>query len=384
MKVLLLIPHKLSDDRHQAVQKGMRPQTDFDAVAEALRAMPGGQADILDWNSVERDGGWLVRLVRRLWGYNLALAVLGYRQCRQYDAVLTHSEAIGLPFAIMISTLLRRPRHVTTAYYLNGKRNVVWYRILRAHYAMDKIFTLARDVYETGKGLRIPEGKLIYVEACGYIDAGFFLAGPSVFVNERQLCSVGVDFRDYRTLLEAVAGLPGITLKIEPTSNWSRHHGGVDNQHLPANVEICRLELGAVRRLYGESAVVVVPLIPNPIGAGMQTLIETMAMGKPVIITRSRDGSYAGRRDIIDGNNVILVDVGDVAGLRSAIERLMNDPDLRRRIGANARKWAEERAGRAEWLDIVIGALRAGPVSGSTAAPDQFDAAGRSTQPYGA
>jgi hypothetical protein len=33
-----------------------------DALAEAVRAVPGGQADILDRNSVDREAGWLVRL----------------------------------------------------------------------------------------------------------------------------------------------------------------------------------------------------------------------------------------------------------------------------------------------------------------------------------
>jgi glycosyltransferase involved in cell wall biosynthesis len=358
MKVLLLIPHKLSDDRHEAVRKGDRPQTDFDAVAEVVRATPGGQADILDWNSVERERGFLLRRVRRLCGSNWALAVLGYQRCREYDAVLTHGEMVGLPFAVLISTLSRRPRHVSIAYYFNGKRNFLWHRIVRAHVGMDKIFTLARGVYEIGRGsLRIPESKLVYLEACGYVDAKFYLGARPKATNERQICSVGIGFRDYKTLIDAVAALPGLTLKIDPTSDWSLRHSGLADLQIPPNVEICHMELGAVRRLYAESAVVVIPLHLNPIGAGMQTLVEAMSMGKPVIITRSKDNTYAGRRDIVDGDNVILVNAGDVAGLRKAIERLTSDRELHRRIGMNARKWAEEHAGREEWLSIVTGAL---------------------------
>jgi glycosyltransferase involved in cell wall biosynthesis len=365
VKVLLLIPHRLAGDRHEAVRRGDRPQADYDALAEALRTEPGGQADILDWHSVEQEGGWAVRLVRRLCDYNWALAVLGFQRCRQYDAVLTHGEIVGLPFAMLISTLSRRPRHVTTAYYFIGKRNFLWYRVLRAHNGMDKIFTLARRQYEVGRGrLRISEDKLVHIEACGYVDSKFFGAVVAQVVNERQICSAGREFRDYGTLLQAVARLPGIELKIDPGSPWSLHKSEVDDLSIPPNAEICRMEMGAVRNLYAESAAIVIPLYDNPISAGMTTLVEVMAMGKPAIVTRSKDNGYAGRPDIIDGDNVLLVDVGDVAGLCSAIERLMNDGELRRRIGASARKWAEEHAGRRQWLDIVIEAL-GGPTVGS-------------------
>lgn len=73
---------------------------------------------------------------------------------------------------------------------------------------------------------------------------------------------------------------------------------------------------------------------------------------------------------------MILVDADDTAGLRAAIGRLMSDPDLRRRIGGNARKWAEERDGRAQWLEILIGALHGDDRSRENEASsmDDFDA----------
>src|ERR1700730_7602432 len=120
MKLLLLINHHLPHDRLEAALKGERPQADYDAVAEAVRALPGGQADILDRNSLDREGGWLIGMVRRLFGYNIALALLGYQRCHQYDAVFSHSELVALPLAFLIRPLPRRPRHVTTAYYLSG------------------------------------------------------------------------------------------------------------------------------------------------------------------------------------------------------------------------------------------------------------------------
>jgi len=356
-KVLILVPHRLADDRGEAVRKGVRPQADYDSLAAALREAPGGAADILDLNSVDQDGHWLVRFVQRLFGPYWALAALGHRRCRGYDAVFSHSEIVGLPFALM-AALRGGPRHVMTAYYLTGKRNALWYRVLRIHRLIDTIFTQAREQYETGRGaLFLPSDKLVHVDACGYIDSNFFAATPIPTVDERQICSAGREYRDYETLLRAMADLPDVRLKVDPASPWSLHADELAGVKLPPNVEVCRMEIGAVCRLYAESAAVVVPLHPNPIGAGTTTLVEAMSMGKPVVITQSSDGSFAGRADLEDGQNVILVEPHDVAGMRNAIERLMSDRRLCARVGANARRWAERHASREQWLGVMLRAL---------------------------
>jgi glycosyltransferase involved in cell wall biosynthesis len=359
MKLLLVIDLRL-DDRREAEGKGERPQLDYDVLAEAVRAVPGGQADILDRNSVDREGGWLIGLVRRLCGYNIALALLGYQRCYQYDALFSGSESVALPLAFLIRPRSQRPRHVSTAYYLTGRRNALCHRLLGAHRGMDTIFTQSKEQYETGRQLKIPKKKLVLQESCGYVDARFFSAETGQTVDERQICSTGLMFRDYETLLAAVAELPFVKLKIDPASPSATHLSTVDQLQMPPNAEIVQLRLGAARQLYAESAAVVVPLRANPMGAGTTVMVEAMLAGKPVIITRSEDGTFAGRRDLVDGENVIMVDAGDVPGLRNAIERLMTDKELRRRIGAKGREWAKKHTNRDEWLKIMIGALRGG------------------------
>jgi glycosyltransferase involved in cell wall biosynthesis len=358
MKLLLLISHRVAEGRHEAVANGERPEADYDALAEAVRALPGGRSDILDWSSVDREGGWFIRLVRHLGGYNMALALLGYQQCRAYDAVFCHGESVGLPLAFLISLRPRRPRHVMIAYYLVGRRYALWYRVLGADRGMDKIFTLSREQYQRGRQLKIPESKLTLLRACGYVDAKFFSAATGQTVNDRQICSTGLEFRDYETLLRAVTELPDVRLKIDPNSPWSLHRSAVGDSQVPPNAEIVHMKLGASRELYSESAAVVVPLRINSIGAGTTTMVEAMLMGKPVIITRSRDKSFAGRQDLVDAENVMLVDAGDVRGLRDAIARLMTDQEFRRGIGVRGREWAEHHASREQWLEIMIGALR--------------------------
>ena len=67
-------------------------------------------------------------------------------------------------------------------------------------------------------------------------------------------------------------------------------------------------------------------------------LLEAMAAGRAVVASR-----VAGIPDVIvDGVNGLLVPPGDVSALRTALERLLADEPLRRRLGAAARAHARE------------------------------------------
>jgi glycosyltransferase involved in cell wall biosynthesis len=97
---------------------------------------------------------------------------------------------------------------------------------------------------------------------------------------------------------------------------------------------------------YERAAVVVVPSRRE--GYGM-VVREAMAHGRAVVAT-----DVGGLRDAVDDEvNGLLVPPGDVAALRTAIERLLGDRELRDRLGAAAR----EKALR-EWsADVVADAL---------------------------
>ena len=65
------------------------------------------------------------------------------------------------------------------------------------------------------------------------------------------------------------------------------------------------------------------------------TILEAMAASKPVIATRV--GAIPSV--IKDGETGLLVEPGDTQGLRSAVARLLSQPDLCRRIGAAGHNW---------------------------------------------
>jgi glycosyltransferase involved in cell wall biosynthesis len=69
-------------------------------------------------------------------------------------------------------------------------------------------------------------------------------------------------------------------------------------------------------------------------GEGLsRAVIEAMAYAVPAVVT-----PVGGNTDlVVDGECGVVVPVGDVDALASALERLHEHPDLRRRIGAAAR-----------------------------------------------
>ena len=67
---------------------------------------------------------------------------------------------------------------------------------------------------------------------------------------------------------------------------------------------------------------------------GYAVMIEAMAMGKVVIATRTDAISDF----LVDGENGFLVDIGDVAVLRSKICYLLENPEVAIAMGERARR----------------------------------------------
>jgi phosphatidylinositol alpha-1,6-mannosyltransferase len=65
--------------------------------------------------------------------------------------------------------------------------------------------------------------------------------------------------------------------------------------------------------------------------------LEAGACGKPVVASRSGGVAQA----VLDGETGLLVPEGDASAAASAIGRLLDDADLRLRLGARGRVWAE-------------------------------------------
>ena len=104
---------------------------------------------------------------------------------------------------------------------------------------------------------------------------------------------------------------------------------------------------------YRRAAVTVLPSLTASESFGM-TLVEAMACGCPVVGTLGTGAGYV----IDDERTGLLVPPGDPGSLAAAVLRLVQNPSLRTRLGAEASRTAHERFGwdrsLAAW-DAVIG-----------------------------
>jgi glycosyltransferase involved in cell wall biosynthesis len=115
-------------------------------------------------------------------------------------------------------------------------------------------------------------------------------------------------------------------------------------------------------RLYARAAVVVLPSYREGLPL---CVLEAMAHGRPVVAS-----AVGGIPELVEeGVSGLLVPPGDVAALRAALERLLADPILRRRMGRAARRRVAELCARDGVADATLRAYAPEPAQGVRAIP---------------
>jgi glycosyltransferase involved in cell wall biosynthesis len=166
------------------------------------------------------------------------------------------------------------------------------------------------------------------------VDAEFFAPSrvtPSP-TRRPQICAVGLERRDYPTLLQAVEGLD-IQVVVAAASPWSKYKDSTAGQHVPGNVRIQKFTQYELRQTYADSICLVMPLEPVEFQAGVTAILEAMAMAKPVICSAA-----PGQTDVVtEGANGHYVPCGDPIALRAAIVKMLDNPGEAARLGACGR-----------------------------------------------
>ena len=270
------------------------------------------------------------------------MALHVFRRRGEFDVVITDGEQIGLPLAAMFRLVRSRPRHVMIGHRLSAPKKAWLIRSLGLAGGIDDVLVYCTFQARSAQSLFGRSGQRVRLIDF-MVDTEFFSPAPSPGRRSREqrpvLCTAGREFRDYPTLIEAVRELD-VDVVIASASPWSKRADNAQAVDLPANVTVTSFTQGELRDQMQASDIVVMPLLPVDFQAGVTTILEAMAMARPVICS-----STVGQMDVVvDGETGRYVPPGDVAALRRAIEDLLADPDLAAAMGRRGRALVEQRA----------------------------------------
>jgi glycosyltransferase involved in cell wall biosynthesis len=351
-RVAVLLTSAVPDDVDRSIAAGEGPRRDH------LELCRETGAELVRLASTRPRALRRLRLrhpVTALW-----MAWRGLRLARRLDVVVTDSEHVGLPLGILLRLTRSSCRQVLVVHRVSTplKRFLVRFLVGGGVSRYVSYFTHGDRVLA---GLGVPAERRALVPYM--VDTRFWT--PAAAAPERRICAVGLERRDHPTLVEAVRGLD-VELEIAAASPWSRSRDRLGGTALPPNVRVRRCSHRELRELYATSLATVVPLVENDMQAGITTIVESLAMGRPVVATRTTGQ----RGTVIEGVTGLEVEPGDAAGLRRAIGWLLDHPDEGRRMGEEGRRrmvasmsmecWVRRMAGLVDGL-IPPGAAPSGP-----------------------
>lgn len=327
-RVLLTVSGEISETISAEKEQRSRPRADYIVLARCLGA------DLIDFAKAREISGRLGAWIARLGGGKLMLAYACWLLRHRYCVIVTDGEQVGLPLSLLLKLSRgQRPRHVMITHVISVPKKTILIDVFRLTSQIDRFIVYCswqRDYIARRWKVDLRRIDLIPF----MVDERFF--DPSK-VNPRactrsRICSVGLERRDYQTLMKAVDGLD-IDVVIAAASPWSKQKDRTARLRIPDNVSVRKFNQFDLRQLYADCDLFVMPLQPVEFQAGITAILEAMAMGKAVVCSKA-----PGQTDtIVEGENGSYVPVGDVAALRAEILRLLARPDELARLGANGR-----------------------------------------------
>ena len=339
-----LKPDQLADTDHVRY-----PRVDYIELKRHLGV------DVLDYAVYERTrlGGTFRYLETKLHS-DLYLAIMGLMMKRRYRLVFAMSERVGIPFAGLHRMLPNRKLMVSQFKAWSSRQESV-IGGLNLFSAMDVVAVHCQSLKQHLVKLGASAEQIHVIPYS--VDHRFFSPLTDVRQEPGFVMSLGeVRGRDYASLLQAVDGL-SMRLLVAASGSWYAREKNTDLcTSVPKNSTIAgRLSRAELKRLYAQSQFIVLPLYDVPYSAGATAVLEAMCMGRAVIVSRSR-----GILDyVIDGETGVLVNPGDVAAMRAAIQDLLAHPEKARRMGQNARQRIDEELNLDVYVERTAALLRA-------------------------
>jgi glycosyltransferase involved in cell wall biosynthesis len=180
---------------------------------------------------------------------------------------------------------------------------------------------------------------------------------------ETDVVSVGADpRRDFDLLVGVASRHKELSFRIVASAERAR-----TLPPLPENVDLeVDLSLDGARDRLAGARVVALPVRENSYSGATTVLLQAMALGKPVVV--SRTAAIASGYDLEDGVNCRLVEPGDAAALERAILETLTGANAAVALGIRARQTVERSFSWERYTDAlwqVLSGVTPSPSGGS-------------------
>jgi glycosyltransferase involved in cell wall biosynthesis len=257
-----------------------------------------------------------------------------------YDLVVAWEGKNGFPYALLRSLVGQNsPPFVILAFNIRG---IISHFLGLARFGLRSVSRVV--VFTPGEVEQYQRLLSLPPEAISYCPHGWYdpmrwydpekrTKSTALARAGRFIFTSGRSYRDYGTLARAIDGTEVKTM----VSGRAFNLAGID---FPKNLEATGwlTERDFQDYLY-RSSFYVVPLQPITFAGGDSSVLQAMSFGKAVVATRAPSTETY----IENGQTGLLVEPGDVEGMRRAIIHLWRNPDEAIRMGKEARRRFEEK-----------------------------------------
>jgi glycosyltransferase involved in cell wall biosynthesis len=329
---------KPSDRYHWEVDNDLSPRVDYLEIAERI----GG--DTLGYENHDRSWYKPIRNIESLIKIDLIEAIRTAKKFSNFSLYLSASEKSAIPLSFLMSAFREDAPHILIGHHLSSLPKTRLYRYWKFRKHITHIICVSKLQADFAvDNMEFSESKVDFL--FDKVDHQFFR--PESNHDGQYILAIGQEQRDYGTLIEAIEGT-GIELIIVASSPWSSFNLEIAKK--PNVTLVNKIPYTELRDLYSGARVIVVPLFENNYGAGLNTMLESMAMAKPLIISKT-----LGINNYIQHEETGLYVTPDQCDeLRDQILVLWDDAGRRKRLGFNARQAVVEKMNIDLYVERIV------------------------------
>jgi len=281
------------------------------------------QVDVIDIQAKNR----LHRMEKKVKFY-IWQAIPAFKKSREYNVVISHGAQSGLVYALLSRFRKKenRPLHIIIDVgAMNGGRSnrietFIIKQALKSHPAIIYHASVQQKLYETVYKRLIKDSQFI---PFGVNTEEFC---PLDLPAADYVLSFGYAKRDYPTLLDAWQEIETSTKLYIIGDSLISSRGNI--------VSLPKSPVLVLKQYIARSLFVIIPLPVFNYSYGQMSFLQSMSMGKPVIVTKTPSSiDY-----LQDAQGIFLVNPYDKSDMKSKIEYLLARKDQLNDLGNKARK----------------------------------------------